>query len=96
TNLKNCIDNGYYHESNDGACFLCRLEGKAICSHYGMETFIIPLASANNTLFNAPCSSDHVIFNDNYEGYALIYHSNSTGYYKLFLDNEHRAKYGLI
>ncbi|MGZ7160181.1 MAG: hypothetical protein ACXVHR_06895 [Methanobacterium sp.] len=96
TNLKNCIDNGYYHESNDGACFLCRLEGKAICSHYGMETFIIPPASANNTLFNAPCSSDHVIFNDNYDGYALIYHSNSTGYYKLFLDNEHRAKYGLI
>ncbi len=41
-NLKNCIDNGYYHESSDGACFLCRLEGKGTCNHHGLETFIIP------------------------------------------------------
>ena len=27
--LKNCIDNGYFHESSDGSCFLCRLEGKS-------------------------------------------------------------------
>jgi hypothetical protein len=96
TNLKNCIFNGYFHESSDGACFLCRLEGKGICPHYGMETFVIPSVSANETLSSGPCGSDHVIFNDHYEGYALIYHSNSTGYYKIFLENGHRSKYGLI
>lgn len=94
--LKNCIANGYYHESSDGACYLCRLEGKAVCPHYGMETFIIPSISANKTLFSAPCSSDHVIFNDNYEGYGVIYNSDITGYYKLFLENGHQSKYGLI
>ena len=96
TDLKNCIDNGYFHESSDGACYLCRLEGKGICSHYGMETFIIPSASANETLTSGPCGSDHVIFNDHYEGYSSIYCSNSTGYYKIFLENGHRSKYGLI
>lgn len=95
-NLKNCIDNGYYHESSDGTCFLCRLEGRAVCPHYGMETFIIPPVSSNDTLFGAPCSSDHVIFNDSYDGLGLIYHSNSTGYYKMFLENGHRVKYGLL
>ena len=95
TNLKNCIDNGFFHESSDGACFLCRLEGKATCPHYGIETFIVPSLSTNETLPNAPCSIDHVIFNDNYPGYGLIYYSNSTGHYKLFLDNGHRLKYGL-
>jgi hypothetical protein len=76
-NLKNCIDNGFYHESNDGSCFLCRLEGKGTCPHYGMETFIAPApsfnspfsnASVNNSFLNnsstAPSSVDHVIFND--------------------------------
>lgn len=96
TNLKNCIDNGYFHESNDGPCFLCRLEGKAICSHYGMETFIIPSVSPNSAISMAPCSSDHVIFKDNYNGYGLIYYSNCSGYYKLFLENGHRQKYGLL
>lgn len=76
-NLKNCIDNGFYHESSDGSCFLCRLEGRGTCPHYGMETFITP-APSDNTLFsnplanvslsnnssNAPSSVDHVIFND--------------------------------
>ncbi|MGB9936193.1 MAG: hypothetical protein ACPK7O_00590 [Methanobacterium sp.] len=95
-NFKNCIDNGYYHESSDGACFLCRLEGKGVCSHYGMETFIIPAVSTNNTSFEAPCSSDHVIFGGNYSGYTLIYFSDSNGYYKIFLENGHRSKYGVI
>ena len=40
--MKNCRDNGYYHESRDGACYLCRLEGKSGCEHYGFETFINP------------------------------------------------------
>lgn len=96
TNLKNCIDNGYFHESSDGACYLCRLEGKVVCSHYGMETFIIPSVSANETLTSATCGSDHVIFNDHYQGYSSIYRSNSTGYYKIILENGHRSKYGLI
>lgn len=95
-NLKNCIDNGYYHESSDGACFLCRLEGKGVCQHYGMETFIIPQVFMNNSSFNAPCSSDHVIFDGNYSGYTLTYYSNSSGYYNIFLENGHRAKYGFI
>ena len=95
TNLKNCVFNGYFHESSDGACFLCRLEGKGICPHYGIETFVIPSASTNDTLSSSACSSDHVIFNDNYCGYGLIYSSNSTGHYKLYLDNGHRTKYGL-
>ena len=76
-NLKNCIENGFYHESSDGACFLCRLEGKGTCPHYGIETFITPAPSVNAPFSNqsanitfpdnsstAPSSVDHVIFND--------------------------------
>ena len=96
TDLRNCIENGFYHESNDGSCFLCRLEGRSVCNHAGMETFIIPQVTENQGYLSAPCSSDHVIFNDNYEGLGLIYHSNTTGYYKIFLDKGHRLKYGLI
>ena len=33
--MKNCRENNYYHESADGACYLCRLEGKCGCEHYG-------------------------------------------------------------
>ena len=95
TNLRNCIENGFYHESNDGSCFLCRLEGKGVCSHTGLETFIIPQVTEDQGYLRAPCSSDHVIFNDNYEGFGLIYHSNSSGHYKIFLDHDHRLKYGL-
>lgn len=74
--LKNCIDNGYFHESSDGPCYLCRMEGKGTCPHYGIETFIIPSSICNNTFNNstnfstnstfncAPSSIDHVIFND--------------------------------
>ena len=59
--LKNCIDNGYYHESNDGACLLCRLEGRSTCNHYGFETFILPSTQRNQQtnqgpLFNRPCN----------------------------------------
>lgn len=103
-NLKNCLDNGFYHESSDGACFFCRLEGRGVCTHYGMETFIIPDASlnpryANNSSFTAPSSSDHVIFNDTgngtYFGHELLYFINDTQYFYLFLDDSHRIKYGL-
>lgn len=98
-NLGYCLSNGYYHESSDGACYLCRLEGNAVCSHYGLETFIVPPASNNATLIFAPVSIDHVIFSDSpYSGKALIYlesGNNPTTYYKLFLDEGHRKKYGL-
>jgi hypothetical protein len=91
--LKNCIDNGYFHESSDGSCFLCRLEGKTTCPHYGFETFIVP-SNSSNSITSAPCSVEHVIF-DNYNVYPgkeIMYYSNSS---KLFLDNGHRQKYGL-
>ena len=94
--LKNCIGNGYFHDSSDGSCFLCRLEGKATCPHYGFETFIVPSNSSNSTLMFAPCSIEHVIFNDYvYPGNGIIYYSNGSNYCKLFLDNGHRQKYGL-
>lgn len=94
--LKNCIDNGYFHESSDGSCFLCRLEGKVTCPHYGFETFIAPSNSSNSTLMFAPCSSEHVIFDDYvYSGKGIVYYSNGSNYLKLFLDNGHRQKYGL-
>ncbi len=74
--LKNCLENGYFHESSDGSCFLCRMEGKGTCPHYGMETFILPSnppvftnnnstnISLNSSFKRAPSSIDHVIFND--------------------------------
>jgi hypothetical protein len=100
--LKNCIDNGYFHESSDGSCFLCRLEGKSTCPHYGFETFVVPAPSPNNTVNSAPCSSDHVIFNDTngvsgtYPGNHVVYYKNGGYYFKLFLDNGHQNKYGII
>ncbi|MBP2045870.1 hypothetical protein J2756_001108 [Methanobacterium aggregans] len=101
--LKNCIDNGYFHESSDGSCFLCRLEGKSTCFHYGFETFVVPAHSPNNTVNSAPCSSDHVIFNDTnpdgsgtYPGNSVIYYQDGGYYFKLFLDNGHQNKYGII
>lgn len=102
-NLKNCLDNGFYHESSDGACFLCRLEGKGVCSHYGMETFIVPAPAHNSSNLSisdtAPSSSDHVIFNDTghgtYSGKEIIFFNNGNKSCRLFLDNSHRKKYGL-
>jgi hypothetical protein len=103
-NLKNCIDNGFYHESSDGACFLCRLEGKSVCPHYGMETFIVPapsvtLPSSNNSSAHAVSALDHVIFDDTdpgtYFGHIMVYFNNDTHYFYLYLDDSHREKYGL-
>ncbi len=103
-NLKNCISNGFYHESNDGACFFCRLEGHGVCPHDGMETFILPKPSVNlNSLNNssevATSSLDHVIFGETiistYSGHLLVYFQDGTHYSCLFLDDSHRKKYGL-
>ncbi|HMK53507.1 MAG TPA: hypothetical protein VK444_01885 [Methanobacteriaceae archaeon] len=97
--LKNCIDNGYYHESNDAACYLCRLEGKSTCYHQGMEIFIVPAPQRNVSFFKAPCSVDHVIFSDNsttiYPGGSLQYYVKGSLIFQLFLDDSHRKKYGL-
>ena len=98
--MKNCRDNGYYHESRDGACYLCRLEGKSGCEHYGFETFINPQKTNETGLISA-CGSDHVIFsNDIYPGVEVIYNSeNDSGNVLneiLFLDpNGHKVKYGM-
>ncbi len=98
--LKNCIDNGYYHESNDGACLLCRLEGRPICNHYGFETFIVPSSVHNQQILRGPSSIDHVIFdkgnyNDPYPGESIQFNSDDNISHILYLDNAHRAKYGL-
>ncbi|MCL2115009.1 MAG: hypothetical protein FWH29_02175 [Methanobrevibacter sp.] len=92
--LKNCIDNGYYHESADGSCYLCRLEGKGGCLHYGLETFIVP-NKVNNLNLRSISSSDHVIFADHYPGDALTFYISENLYEIIFLDSSHRAKYGL-
>lgn len=107
--LKNCIDNGYFHESADGPCFLCRLEGKGTCPHYGMETFIVPCSSSNtsvnssnssaNFTYNtAPSSIDHVIFDETptgtYPGKRLTYYFDGVNLLIIYLDNAHRQKYG--
>ena len=92
--LKNCIDNGYYHESADGSCYLCRLEGKGSCSHYGLETFIVPNKVVNLNL-SSISSSDHVIFSEHYSGDALAFYKYGELYEIIFLDSSHKAKYGL-
>lgn len=101
--LKNCLENGYFHESSDGACFLCRLEGKSTCPHYGFETFIKTRPFLNKTFSSAPCSSDHVIYNDTnpegsgtYDGNAIEYYTDGTYHFYIFLDNGHASKYGMI
>ncbi|MCK9151120.1 hypothetical protein [Methanobacterium alcaliphilum] len=99
-NLKNCLDNGFFHESNDGSCYLCRLEGKGSCSHYGIETFILPppLNSSNlNSINNASCCIDHVIFGEtNYPGKLINYFQENESEYVLFLENGHQSKYGIL
>ncbi len=94
--MKTCRDNGYYHESADGACYLCRLEGKSGCGHYGFETFINP-QPMNLTNLSSACGSDHVIFGeDTYPGIECIYYSQNGLNEFLFLDpNGHRVKYGM-
>ena len=101
--MKNCRDNGYYHESRDGACYLCRLEGKGGCEHYGFETFINPQRT-NETGRVSACGSDHVIFSDDiYPGVEVIYNNESDDdsnggipYEILYLDpHGHKVKYGM-
>ena len=95
--LKNCIDNGYYHLSAAGPCIFCRFEGKSLCNHTGLETFVLPGIS-NLSRDYAPCSVDHVIFGEShseiYLGKLLNYDSN-TPQWGIFLDKGHRDKYGL-
>ena len=94
--MKNCRDNGYYHESRDGACYLCRLEGKSGCEHYGFETFINP-QKTNETGRVSACGSDHVIFSaDIYPGVEVIYNSENGLNEILYLDpHGHKVKYGM-
>ena len=94
--MKNCRDNGYYHESRDGACYLCRLEGKSGCEHYGFETFINP-QKTNETGRVSACGSDHVIFSDDiYPGVEVIYNSENGLNEILYLDpHGHKVKYGM-
>ncbi|PKL67076.1 MAG: hypothetical protein CVV28_06615 [Methanobacteriales archaeon HGW-Methanobacteriales-1] len=101
--MKNCQENGFYHNSNDGSCYLCRLEGKSLCVHFGFEVFIQPspvnFNPQNNSSLNleGPCSSDHVIFGENtYPGKSIAYKiENGTNYF-LLLDDGHASKYGAI
>ncbi|MDR2967451.1 MAG: hypothetical protein LBU74_05845 [Methanobacteriaceae archaeon] len=92
--LKNCIDNGYYHESADGSCYLCRLEGKGGCFHYGLETFIVP-KKVDSLNLRSISSPDHVIFAEHYAGNPLEFYRYENLYEIIFLDSSHRAKYGL-
>lgn len=96
--LKNCIDNGYYHVSSAGSCIFCRLEGKSVCSHMGLETFVVP-GTPKLQCDTAPCSVDHVIFGSTpteiYPGKLLEYTNNNSLSFWIYLDNGHRDKYGL-
>ena len=87
--LKECLKNGYFHESADGSCYLCRLDGKGVCPHYGLEVFI----QTHTPLTNESVScSDHVVFHDRYNGTKL----NKYDINSLILDKSHAKKYGLV
>lgn len=86
--LKDCLDKGYFHESADGSCYLCRLEGKGKCPHYGMEVFIQPHTPLDNESLSC---SDHVVFADHYNGQKM----DPNDWDSLILDSSHRKKYGL-
>ncbi len=86
--MKDCLKNGYFHESADGSCYLCRLDGDAVCPHYGMEVFIQPHTPLTN---GSVSCSDHVVFHDHYEGEKL----NKLDINSLILDSSHAKKYGL-
>lgn len=88
--LKKCLDSGYFHESADGSCYLCRLEGKGKCPHYGFEVFVTTVLNPEVEL--SVSASDHVIFNDRYPGLPIDYSPGQ----RIFLDSSHRLKYGLI
>lgn len=86
--LKDCLKKGYFHESADGSCYLCRLEGKGKCPHYGMEVFI----QTHTPLTNDSVScSDHVVYHDHYSGQKIDPKDPNS----LILDSSHRKKYGL-
>ena len=87
--LQNCLKNGYFHESADGSCYLCRLEGKGICPHYGFEVFIVPHCVG---VEYSVSGSDHVVFHDKYPGHKI----NPEDPTELFLDVAHRTKYGVL
>ena len=87
--LKDCLDNGYFHESADGSCYLCRLEGKGKCPHYGMEVFIQTHTPLDNESLSC---SDHVVFADHYNGAKI----DPDDWDSLILDDSHRKKYGLV
>ena len=86
--LKDCLKQGYFHESADGSCYLCRLEGKGKCPHYGFEVFI----QTHTPLMNDSIScSDHVVFHDHYSGQKI----DKMDINSLILDSSHQKKYGL-
>lgn len=87
--LDDCLKNGYFHESADGSCYLCRLEGKGKCPHYGLEVFIQTHTPLKNESLSC---SDHVVFADHYNGEKI----NPDDWNSLILDSSHRKKYGLI
>lgn len=86
--LRDCLDTGYFHESADGSCYLCRLEGKGKCPHYGMEVFIQTHTPVKNESLSC---SDHVVFSDHYNGEKI----DPDDWNSLILDSSHRKKYGL-
>ena len=87
--LDDCLEKGYFHESADGSCYLCRLEGKGKCPHYGFEVFIQTHTLEKNESLSC---SDHVVFSDHYKGNKI----NESDINSLILDSSHRKKYGLI
>ncbi len=87
--LRDCLDKGYFHESADGSCYLCRLEGKGKCSHYGFEVFIQTHTPVKNESLSC---SDHVVFADHYNGEKI----DPDDWDSLILDSSHRKKYGLV
>ena len=86
--LNDCLRNGYFHESADGSCYLCRLEGKGKCPHYGFEVFIQTHTPLKNESLSC---SDHVVFADHYNGEKI----DPDDWNSLILDSSHRKKYGL-
>lgn len=86
--LKDCLKTGYFHESADGSCYLCRLEGKGKCPHYGFEVFIQTHTPLGNESLSC---SDHVVFADHYNGEKI----DPNDWDSLILDSSHRKKYGL-
>ena len=86
--LDDCLEKGYFHESADGSCYLCRLEGKGKCPHYGFEVFIQTHTPLKNESLSC---SDHVVFADHYNGEKI----DPDDFNSLILDSSHRKKYGL-